>query len=235
MSRTMFSNRRQFIVGTGTVLIGALGVGTNVLADGHEVSIRIVDVNPEEETVVLENYGDEEVDLDGYQIDWEHRNDNVTQINPFPGGVSIGAGEQLVVWTGYQASDIPAVEADVTMREDVGDAPSDARINNDGNDVIALLSPGGEPVATSDDGDGNGSGDGGDGDDGGDDDDGAGGDGDDDGDDGSDDGDDEEDESGDEETDDDGDEEDEETDEGSEKDDHGKKEKAEDETDEDDC
>lgn len=145
-------NRRQFIVGTGSVLIGALGVnsGTSVFVSEHEIPVRIVGVNPQEETVILENQGNDTVDLDGYQIDWEYRNDNDTQVTPFPDGVSIGAGEQLVVWSGFQSSEIPAVEADVTMREDVGDAPGDARINDDGDDVIALLSPSGEVVSTSD-------------------------------------------------------------------------------------
>lgn len=148
----MLNNRRQFIVGTGSVLIGALGVssGTSVFASEHEIPVRIVDVNPQEETVILENQGNDTVDLDGYQIDWEYRNDNDTQVTPFPDGVSIGAGEQLVVWSGFQSSEIPAVEADVTMREDVGDAPGDARINDNRDDVIALLSPSGEVVSTSD-------------------------------------------------------------------------------------
>lgn len=148
----MLNNRRQFIVGTGSVLIGALGVssGTSVFASEHEIPVRIAGVNPQEETVILENQGNDTVDLDGYQIDWEYRNDNDTQVTPFPDGVSIGAGEQLVVWSGFQSSEIPAVEADVTMREDVGDAPGDARINDDGDDVIALLSPSGEVVSTSD-------------------------------------------------------------------------------------
>ncbi|QLK26545.1 lamin tail domain-containing protein [Natrinema zhouii] len=136
-------NRRRFIAGTALAAAG-IGISGNVLADGHELPVKIVEVNPTEETVILENTGSETVDLGGYLLDWEHENDE-DQTKAFEEGVTIEPGKQLSVWSGFQSTQIGDVKADYQIADyDHG------RINDQDPDVIALLSPEGELVATSD-------------------------------------------------------------------------------------
>lgn len=132
------------LVGTGVGVTGLLGAGSRVIADGHEIPVLIAGVNPTEETVVLENMGNETVDLGGYQLDWEYADDE-TQTDTFEQDVTIEAGAQLVVWTGFQSTQIEDVEYDYQIA-----SYDQGRINDENPDVIAFLSPGGEVVATSD-------------------------------------------------------------------------------------
>lgn len=138
----MSTHRRHVLVGTGAVLFGAASIGTGT--GQTNVSIAIVEVNEREDTVVLENTGDEDLDLGGYRMDWEY-NDDQDQTDSFDDDVTIAAGERLVVWTGFQSTEIADVEADVQIADH-----GNGRINDDDPDVIALLSPDGEVVATSD-------------------------------------------------------------------------------------
>ncbi|MFC6766042.1 lamin tail domain-containing protein [Natrinema soli] len=135
---SMTTNRRNFITGAGFVIAGTVGFGT-VLADEHEVPIVIAEINAENETVVLENTGDTDVDLSGYVIDWEH-NDNKNQTDSLPEETTVPAGGKLTIASGYTDA-----ESDVTYDYDNG------RINNEDPDVIALLTASEELVATSDD------------------------------------------------------------------------------------
>lgn len=134
----MTTNRRNFITGAGFVIAGTVGFGT-VLADEHEVPIVIAEVNAENETVVLENTGETDVDISGYVIDWEH-NDNKNQTDSLPEETTVAAGEKLTIASGYTDA-----QSDVTYDYDNG------RINNEDPDVIALLTASEEVVATSDD------------------------------------------------------------------------------------
>lgn len=132
------------LVGTGVGITGLLGAGSLVSANEHEIPVIIVKVNPVKETIVLENIGNEPADLGGYRMDWEHADDQ-DQTDAFEQGVTIEAGARLVVWTGFQSTQIPDVDYDHRIADyDQG------RINDDNPDVIALLSPGGMVVATSD-------------------------------------------------------------------------------------
>lgn len=137
-------SRRSVVAGSGTAITGLLGVGSQVLADEHAIPVIIADVNPMEETVVLENIGNDAVDLAGYRIDWEHSEEQ-TQTDAFEESVTIEAGAQLVVWSGFQSTQIPEVEYDYRIVNH-----GNGRINDDNLDVVAFLSPGGEVVATSD-------------------------------------------------------------------------------------
>lgn len=134
----MTTNRRKFITGAGFVIAGTVGFGT-ALADGHEISIVIAEVDAENETVVLENTGDTDVDLSGYVIDWEHNGDK-NQTDSLPEETTVPAGGKLTIASGYTDA-----EGDVTY--DYGNG----RINNEDPDVIALLTPSEKVVATSDD------------------------------------------------------------------------------------
>lgn len=95
----MTISRRQFVVGTGAVLSVA-GIGASqVLADGHDSSLQIVEVNEVEETVVIENTRDEAVDLEWYIIDWEHKNDDKNKTNEITEEV-IEPGQTFTLWSG---------------------------------------------------------------------------------------------------------------------------------------
>lgn len=142
----MKMNRRKVLLGTGAAVFGAAGIGAgqSVLADDHNIPVKIAEVKPTEETVILENTGSETVDLGGYQLDWEHENDE-DQTETFEEGVTIEPGQQLSVWSGFQSTRIDAVEADYQIADH-----DQGRINDSDPDVIALLSPEDELVATSD-------------------------------------------------------------------------------------
>lgn len=131
-------DRRGFLSGASVVAATALGIGagSTVLADNHNISVTITDVNPEGETVILTNTGDERVDISGYVIDWEY-NQPDTQLNELPEDTEIGAGDSITIATGYNNS-----EGTVTYDYDAG------RINNENPDVIALLTPDESEVVT---------------------------------------------------------------------------------------
>lgn len=124
--------------GGGAVLAGALGasVGTNVLADGHDVPIVITSINPETELFDLRNEGDEAVDLSGYIVhyEWDRERDAEDAI---PDGAVIEAGAQLTVDTG--CTDLGG---DIVL----GDFGNCQFLMERG--VLALLSPGREVVDT---------------------------------------------------------------------------------------
>lgn len=129
-------NRRKFVASTAAVL-SAAGLGTTVIAE-ESVPVEIADVFPEAEVVILENTGEEAVDLGGHVLDWEH-NGETNQTDSFDDGVTIEAGETLSVWTGYPSDG--DVEADVQIGE-----YDNGRLNNEEPDVVALLTPDEEVV-----------------------------------------------------------------------------------------
>lgn len=130
--------RRGVLGATAGLITVAAGAG-DVLADSHEM-IEVVDVNAEDEYVVFENAGEEEIDLSGYVVDFENQGPD-TQTRPLPEGTALGAGEQLTVATGS----VSVSDADVTFDYD-DEAP---QINNEDPDVIALLAPDGQRVVAS--------------------------------------------------------------------------------------
>ncbi|AGB37728.1 lamin tail domain-containing protein [Natronococcus occultus] len=136
-------NRRNFVVGAGST-VAVAGLSSTAGAD-DSIPVEIVNVYPVEDVVILENTGDETVDLSGYQMDWGIDVDE-DQTDPIPDGTTIGAGGQLSVWTGFESERVDSIEADVV----VGDHDW-GRINADEPNTLGLRTPGGEIVAETDD------------------------------------------------------------------------------------
>lgn len=92
--------------------------------------------------MTITNTGDEEVDLTGYQINFEAGEDsNVNQIRELSGEVLIPAGEDIVVSTG-----INKISGDNIV--ELVDPYQTEVLNNENPDVVALLDPDGNVVAS---------------------------------------------------------------------------------------
>ncbi|GAA0247649.1 hypothetical protein GCM10009000_074590 [Halobacterium noricense] len=122
--------------------VAAVGVGaTQVMgADGEEISIIISEINAEDEYIVLKNDGDSNVDIGGYTLAFEYSNKQYNQRRKLPEGTTIPADETLTVATG--AKEVSG--AVVVERPYEGEV-----LNNEREDVIALLDTDGNVVATS--------------------------------------------------------------------------------------
>jgi hypothetical protein len=142
---TRDTSRRSVLAGTGAAAAGLLAVGSNVSADGHDVPVVIESVTPREDLIVLRNEGDSDVDLSGYVIRWLYNNPDNTQEDALPEDTVIEAGGTLRITSGFYDT-----EADVTY--DYGNG----RINNDGTNTIALLTPSQQEEVSVYEGDGSG-------------------------------------------------------------------------------
>jgi hypothetical protein len=76
---TRDTSRRSVLAGTGATVAGLLAVGSNVSADGHDVSVVIESVTPQEDLIVLRNEGASDVDLSGYVIRWLYNDPDTTR------------------------------------------------------------------------------------------------------------------------------------------------------------
>jgi hypothetical protein len=123
-------SRRSVLAGTGVAVAGLLGIGSQVSADGHNIPVVIESVTPEQDLIILRNEGDSEVDLSGYVLKWLYNNPDYRQRDEIPDGTQIAPGEELRITSGYYDT-----EADIDYGYGAG------RINNDGTNVIALLTP----------------------------------------------------------------------------------------------
>jgi hypothetical protein len=123
-------SRRSVLAGTGAAIAGLIGAGSQVTADGHDVPVVIESVTPEEDLIILRNEGDSEVDISGYVLKWLYNNPDYRQRDEIPDGTQIAAGGELRITSGYYDT-----EADIDYGYGAG------RINNDGTNVIALLTP----------------------------------------------------------------------------------------------
>ncbi|MFU8866623.1 hypothetical protein [Natronococcus sp.] len=123
-------SRRAVLAGAGAAVAGLVGIGSQVAADGHDVSVVIESVTPEQDLIVLRNEGESTVDLSGYIVDWLYNNPDYDQSDSLPSGTEIEAGGELRITSGYYDT-----EADVTYDYAAG------RINNDHTNVIALYTP----------------------------------------------------------------------------------------------
>ena len=106
--------------------------------DPTALPVRITGIDAPNERVELRNLGDRTVDLTGYRLDFEY-GQPAEQTRTFPADTRLAPGERLVVETGA---------------EPPGDPPADVRftyltpvLNNVDPDTVAVLTPGGEPVA----------------------------------------------------------------------------------------
>lgn len=126
----------------------AVGVSASGIGMAQSEMDLSLDADAEAELVTITNNGDSEVDLTGYQMNFEAGPDSeVNQTRTLAGEVTIGAGESVTVATGAGES------GDVSLEE-----PYEGEVlNNENPDVVALLSPEGDEVATT--GDTSGSGD----------------------------------------------------------------------------
>ncbi|WP_231185542.1 hypothetical protein [Haladaptatus sp. DYF46] len=111
-------------IGTGATLV--TGEDANAYS-----SLYFASVTPEREMVTFGNESIHDVDVSGCVVAFEYGNSETNQRQTIPSGTKIGGGQRLIVATG--AEEVP--EADVTF-----DYDSEV-IDNDGNDVITLLSP----------------------------------------------------------------------------------------------
>lgn len=136
-------NRRNFVAGAGATLTVA-GLASTAGAE-DSIPVEIANVYPVEDVVILENRGDEEIDLTGYSMDWGIDVDE-DQVDAIPDGTTIGAGGQLSVWTGFESERVDSIEADIV----VGDHDW-GRINADEPNTLGLRAPSGEIVDETDD------------------------------------------------------------------------------------
>lgn len=124
----MPADRRTFLAGVSTALVGTVGFGTAVAAEDSQ--LQFAEINPEKETLIITNTGDTEFDLSGYVMEFEYKQ-NVSQSRPFPEGTTISAGGSLTVASGAKDD----TSADVTFDYDDYEV-----INNEG-DKVAVLTP----------------------------------------------------------------------------------------------
>lgn len=123
-------SRRSVLTGTGVAIVGLVGVGSQVSADGHDVPVVIESVTPEQDLIVLRNEGNSDVDLSGYVIRWQYGNPDYDQEDSLPAGTVVEAGGELRITSGYYDT-----EADIDYGYDAG------RIANEETNIIALLTP----------------------------------------------------------------------------------------------
>lgn len=131
--------KRTFLKGIATTL--AVGASAPTVLGQSDTSIECAEVAVEAEYVVFRNTGDSEVDVSGYEVAFEYGNDGTNQRRELPDNTTIEAGGELTVASGYK----PVDDADVTFDYDGG------VLNDDGNDVVALLDPDGNDVCTTND------------------------------------------------------------------------------------
>ncbi|QLG27375.1 lamin tail domain-containing protein [Halorarum halophilum] len=131
--------KRTFLKGIATTL--AVGASATTVLGQSNKSIECAEVAVEAEYVVFRNTGDSEVDVSGYEVAFEYGNDGTNQRRALPKDTTIEAGGELKVASGYK----PVDDADVTFDYDGG------VLNDDGNDVVALLDPDGNDVCTTND------------------------------------------------------------------------------------
>lgn len=141
-----YPTRRTILKGGLAVsATAAIGISTSGIGFAQSAENLELEVNAEAETVIIHNTGDSSVDLTGYQMNFEAGEDSeVDQIRMLAGEVIIEAGGSIIVATGA------GEEGDVSL-----DDPYDGEVlNNDGSDVVALLTPDGDIVVTSEGGSG---------------------------------------------------------------------------------
>ena len=141
---------------TGTLTVAGIGLGTvgNVAAhateasSSHTDSITFGEIHNEGEWLVLHNEGSDDLDISGFQIDFEYgqQDDQTRVFRAQYGATMIPAGGSITVATGADPSQggTPAENPDVQF--DFGRA----RMNDDDSDTYAILDPEGNVVARSD-------------------------------------------------------------------------------------
>ena len=139
----MPTTRRRYLAGAAT-LLSAAGLGATVIAQEAPPAIAFVEIAAEAEYIVIRNVSDGEVDLSGYNVNLEVRQE-VDQIpdEPFPDGTTLDAGDTLTIATGSESD----VEGDVDLGYEAH------MINDENPDTIGILNPSGEVVIRSDDDD----------------------------------------------------------------------------------
>jgi hypothetical protein len=132
----MTQSNRFLPLALAAVLVFSVAGGASLagtVAAAEDPSLRIVEVDAEGEYVVVENNGDETVDLDFAEIDFE-ANGEADEVATFPVGTAIEPGKRLVVATGAE----PVADADVEFDFDSGVVESD--------DQIVIQTPAGDPL-----------------------------------------------------------------------------------------
>jgi Lamin Tail Domain len=124
----MAISRRKMLGGLGVLALGGFGT-TTVIGDSHRKNIEVQEVNPEGEYVVFVNNGDTDYDLSNYVVAFEYGNIEKDQRDALPEGTVLKAKGTLKVATGAKEVE----DADVTFDNE------NHRLNDDGSDVVALL------------------------------------------------------------------------------------------------
>ena len=132
-------NRRRFLLGAGAAVAGTVGISsTGVFGASDGPQLVFTDINPEDEFLVVKNVSGEKMDLSDYVVDFGYENEDESQRATIEEGTTISAGGTLKI-----VADANEGEAGVSVdREYV--------MNNDGEDVYAILTPEGSVVARSD-------------------------------------------------------------------------------------
>lgn len=148
--------RRGVLALTGTLTVTGFGLGTGGNAraqtteasSGHADSITFGEIHNKGEWLVLQNEGDEDLEISGFKIDFEYeqQEDQTSKFHDSSGATMIPAGGSIIVSTGAPTSEggTPAEDPDVEF--DFGDQV----MRDDESDVYAILDPEGNVVARSD-------------------------------------------------------------------------------------
>lgn len=132
-------SRRTVLKTAGVLAVGGVSA-TGVGAAQQDYDLRITQY-PEEEYVVIANVGDSDADITGYSINFEAEDDDYNQVRELAGEVVIATGDSITVPTGARE-----VTADNIV--ELADPYEGEVLNNDGSDVVALLDPDGNEVAS---------------------------------------------------------------------------------------
>ncbi|MGA9400706.1 hypothetical protein [Haladaptatus sp.] len=125
----MPTTRRNVLGAVAT--LAAVSAGATQVIGKNGLPIELTQVASEEEFVVFENTSMDDVDVSGYVVAFEYGNPDTDQRRTLPDDTVIGNGQSFIVATG--AKRVP--EADVKFDYE-GEV-----LNNDGEDVVALLTP----------------------------------------------------------------------------------------------
>jgi hypothetical protein len=139
----MNTTRRSVLGAVAT--LATVGAGASQVIARESLPIEVTEVASEEEYVVFENTEIDDVDVSGHVVAFEYGNPDTDQRRKLPDETVIGGGQSLIVATG--AKEVPI--ADVTLDYE-GEV-----LNNDGNDIVSLLTPDESTVLAKGDGSSN--------------------------------------------------------------------------------
>ena len=139
---TATTNRRTILKAGATLTLAGFTASGSVIAQ-TDLPLEL-EQNAQDEYVIVRNVGDEDVDITGYQINFEAGDDsNQDQIRQLAGDVVIAPGEEVRVATG-------ALEVSGDNVVQLTEPYERPELNNEDPDVVALLDPDDNVIVRSD-------------------------------------------------------------------------------------